>query len=373
MRTCPFCGTENEPFFRFCLGCGEDLDKVFPPDKPAAAPAPAASPRREPSREIAAVRSEPQRPAPAAAGVGSPPLSRTNLRRPSTGLVIDPPPVVAPASELEVDLVVELPPDQSTVKSRAMPPAPAAARAPAAQPPSRRVRRRVATAALIQVFDNGSEELIADLAVAPLVIGRSEADYDPSEGPWDAIAGLLPFPDDDFMAPRHVGLFIDFDGVMVEPQPSTNSIFMQLTEPHPCNGRTLFRIGQQLLQFDRIDDLVRRGQARGTDNGLLGSPVPESAWGRLAQLITPTQFGEVHLLGGDQVRLGRERGDINFPSDLFVSGLHAALRWRDGGVVLEDLGSSNGTYVQLTEPTRITTTTLILVGQQLFRIEISHS
>lgn len=366
MRTCPFCGTENEPFFRFCLGCGEDLDKVFPPAQ-VVAPEPT-PPRREPSREIATVRTEPARAA-AAAGIGSPPLSRTSMRRPSAGLTNDST-VETPAVAAPPEPVAEPTPVPTATQRAEGQPAP---RRDVAPPQSRRVRRRVATASLIQVFDNGNEELVAELGSTPLVIGRSEDPWDASEGPWDTSSTVFAFPDDDFMGPRHVVLFVDFDGVMVEPLPTTNGVFVQLTEPHFCGTRAVFRIGQQLLQIDRIDELARRATLRSGDAGLLGSPIPDSAWGRLAQLITPTQFGEVHLLGGDQVRLGRERGDINFPSDLFVSGIHAALRWREGGIVLEDVGSSNGTYVQVNEPGRISATTSILVGQQLFRIEINHS
>ena len=54
--------------------------------------------------------------------------------------------------------------------------------------------------------------------------------------------------------------------------------------------------------------------------------------------------------------LGRERGDILFPEDGYVSGLHCRLTWDGQRLFLTDLGSSNGTFVSdllITEPTRL--------------------
>ena len=58
-------------------------------------------------------------------------------------------------------------------------------------------------------------------------------------------------------------------------------------------------------------------------------------------------------LDADKVVIGRSRScDIRLREDT-ISRLHAALVWKDGGLVVEDLGSSNGTYlngVRVLEP-----------------------
>jgi uncharacterized RDD family membrane protein YckC len=58
------------------------------------------------------------------------------------------------------------------------------------------------------------------------------------------------------------------------------------------------------------------------------------------------RLGEVTFpLNTDKLVIGRSRScDIRLREDT-VSRLHAALVWRDGALVLEDLGSSNGTFV----------------------------
>ena len=58
----------------------------------------------------------------------------------------------------------------------------------------------------------------------------------------------------------------------------------------------------------------------GTD--VMGSPNP-GYWGRLALIVGRDQDGSAFPLFGDAVTLGRERGDILFPEDGYVSGQHA--------------------------------------------------
>src|SRR5580698_7526140 len=67
---------------------------------------------------------------------------------------------------------------------------------------------------------------------------------------------------------------------------------------------------------------------------------------------------------GDQVVIGREVGDLVIP-DPEMSRSHTRVRAVDGGVVIEDLGSTNGTFVnnvRITEPLRVTTNATIRTG-----------
>ena len=58
------------------------------------------------------------------------------------------------------------------------------------------------------------------------------------------------------------------------------------------------------------------------------------------------RLGEVtYALDADKVVIGRSRScDIRLREDT-VSRLHAAFVWQEGNLVIEDLGSSNGTYL----------------------------
>jgi pSer/pThr/pTyr-binding forkhead associated (FHA) protein len=68
--------------------------------------------------------------------------------------------------------------------------------------------------------------------------------------------------------------------------------------------------------------------------------------------------------------MGRERGDVLFPEDGYVSGLHCRLSWDGAKLFLTDLGSSNGTFVRLTGEADVRTGDVLLMGQQLFRIAL---
>jgi predicted component of type VI protein secretion system len=71
------------------------------------------------------------------------------------------------------------------------------------------------------------------------------------------------------------------------------------------------------------------------------------------------------------VHLGRERGDILFSEDGYVSGLHCRVaREEDGNVYLTDVGSSNGTFARLGAEYPLQAGDVLLMGQQLFRVDM---
>jgi hypothetical protein len=76
-------------------------------------------------------------------------------------------------------------------------------------------------------------------------------------------------------------------------------------------------------------------------------------------------------LEGDVV-IGRSDGDLTIP-DTEISRRHAVIRPTNGGVVIEDLGSRNGTFVdgrQITEPVTVRTGVRIQLGGSELRLEL---
>jgi len=228
---------------------------------------------------------------------------------------------------------------------------------PDVAPPSpKRAAGAKPKARLVIILEDGTDGSILDLSPDTTVVGREGVD--------------ISFPHDDFLAKRHAE-FAFIDGALyLRPLESTNGVFLQVHQEVELDNGDVFRIGQQLLCFEMLSMVASslaidpKGQAIP-----LGSPVPEGAWGRLGQLIAPEALGSVYLLGGNEVYLGRERGDITFPGDGFVSGLHAQISMRNGRCFLKDLGSSNGTYLRLSKSTAVRRGMLVLAGQQLFRVE----
>ncbi len=80
--------------------------------------------------------------------------------------------------------------------------------------------------------------------------------------------------------------------------------------------------------------------------------------------------GGVYPVEGERTDVGSREGDIVLREDPYLSARHARIERRGDTFVLLDLGSLNGIYVRLREPTLLTDGDMILIGQQVLRFEI---
>ena len=174
------------------------------------------------------------------------------------------------------------------------------------------------------------------------------------------------FDGDAYLSPRHAMFVLNAAGLVVSDLHSLNGVFIKLTDEEEIASGTIFRIGQELLRFDMIQPPAPLED--GTE--ILGSPNP-GFWGRLVVIVGRDVDGSAFPLFGDAVVLGRERGDILFPEDGYVSGTHARISFRDGRVYLADLGSSNGTFLRIGGERPLPSGSFLLMGQQLFKVVYS--
>ena len=137
-----------------------------------------------------------------------------------------------------------------------------------------------------------------------------------------------------------------------------------MTQEEELRPGQVLRIGQELLRFDSIDP--PEPLADGTE--VMGSPNP-GYWGKITVVIGKDTDGSAYPLLGESISLGRERGDVVFPEDGYVSGLHCRIHSEVGHVFLTDIGSSNGTFVRVSNESYVPQGTFVLMGQQLFRAE----
>jgi FHA domain len=76
---------------------------------------------------------------------------------------------------------------------------------------------------------------------------------------------------------------------------------------------------------------------------------------------------------GDEITIGRAATcTIGMPDDSFVSQLHARVYREAGLAMIEDLGSTNGTYVngkRLTAPEQVTKGDRVQIGSTVFEVE----
>lgn len=88
---------------------------------------------------------------------------------------------------------------------------------------------------------------------------------------------------------------------------------------------------------------------------------------RLAVLGETGEVEQTYTLDRGEAVIGRGDADIRFEDDHYLSPLHARVEMREGQLWLRDLGSRNGSWVFIAEPTRLMDGDLVLVGSQILR------
>lgn len=136
----------------------------------------------------------------------------------------------------------------------------------------------------------------------------------------------------------------------------------------------------------RSDLFGRRVQAP-TQQAVVPAPAPappapaaasqKRGWGRRRRLPTTLRITKGNQAGltmelGDQVKIGRSTDCQLILDDDYVSTRHARIYRTDRGYLVEDLGSTNGTYLnneRLSAPTSFTPTDTLRIGRTLLVVE----
>jgi len=396
MTVCNRCGKENQDHYKFCLGCGAELtaapkpgadmammktmmaDTGGPPGGPLAGlpmarggvGSPVGGPAMPPSAPQAMPRSsasampgmppagplggpgmgpggpamppamqQPMGPPPGVPGFSpgfSPPAAPSMRRCPSCGSDVPPSFRFCGTCGFRMDEA------SSPMPMPQMPPM-----GPAPGPAMGLPRTRLS---MTLIRPDGTEGGTHDLRPGENKLGRSFGSV---------------FENDGYLSPIHAQLDIRSGGAVIRDLDSLNGVFVKMTQEEELASGQIIRIGQELLRFELI--AAPEPTADGTE--LMGSPNP-GYWGKLTVIIGRDITGAAFPLLGDSCTLGRERGDINFPDDGYVSGLHARVTLRDGRVFLADLGSSNGTFIKVNGERSVGNESFVLLGQQLFRLNL---
>jgi pSer/pThr/pTyr-binding forkhead associated (FHA) protein len=214
---------------------------------------------------------------------------------------------------------------------------------------------RSAGARLVAVRRDGSDGPSFPITSEQFDIGRSEAD--------------LLF-EDPHLAARHARITYKQGQYLLTPLEVRNGVYVQVHQGVDLvDGDTLL-IGKQVLRFEVPSDVERTARPA-LEHGvvLFGTPA-KAAWGRLRQLTAAGTTRDVYHLTRSDVVLGREQGDVVFSDDEFLSRRHAQIQFRSGRVTLQDLGSSNGTFVRLRGQHLLVPGALVRMGDELLRFEV---
>jgi pSer/pThr/pTyr-binding forkhead associated (FHA) protein len=374
---CPRCSKENQDHYKFCLGCGAELPRdaakkdfvarassTDPPAAPIRAPAPplaaaasaassaAPEPRYDRNMQFAATQQGDVSvlPHPPVGGAASAPASRA--------VAPSPPAAGGPAVHNCPACGNPVPPDfkfcgtcghrLGGTGGNA-----SAAAAPAASPQVSAVPQPGAAARGQRVLSkpDGSEGASFGLADGPTPVGRS--------------SGRL-FAGDAYLSPKHATFLLGPRGCTVRDEQSLNGVYVKIARDKPVriSHGDVFRIGQEIIRYEAI---APTQSIDGVEP--MGSPNP-GFLGRICLVIGRQSSGNVHVIAPDGMHIGRERGDVIFPEDGYVSGLHCRIHHDGSSVVLTDVGSSNGTFLRVRGETTVQNGDLLLLGQQLFRLAV---
>ena len=392
MIVCPKCGKENQDHYKFCLGCGNELPRDTGGGRGFRSPTPTANPMPESGRGSAVPGGIPpaiSQPGPfAPVSPGPFPPAQQPFAPPPQAFA--PPPVAAPISApgpmgvgpiSRPPAAPAMPPtcpqcaspnprntrfcltcgfDMGTVaQAPAQPPAYAPevmAEAPtppipAPQSMPQAPRAAVERARLVLIRPDGTEGGHHSLLEGDSTVGRDSGGV---------------FSNDPFLSPRHASFTVGGGGVTVRDEGSLNGIYIRIERQQPVelHDGDVFRIGQEILRFEAFHPLPR--QSDGTER--IGAEA-DGLVGKIVLVTGRESFASAFPVPVTGLYLGRERGDILFPEDGYVSGLHCQLAVNQGRLTVTDVGSSNGSYVRLHGPRAVRNGDFLLLGQQLFRVQ----
>lgn len=360
MIACPKCSKDNQDHYKFCLGCGAELPRDAAPKK-------FTSPGTPPSGVERGVQRIIDEPTDHGHQASSPPLQVMQAAPVATAA--PPAPAVAPEAPPAAPSAPSAGADGGGVDcpecghhnapsnrfcaecgfKMAAAPRPAAGSPAAAAP----VEARPSTirASLTVLRADGTDAGVFMLPDDAVTVGRDSGGV---------------FAGDSYLSPKHATFLQNAGALFVKDEGSLNGVYRRLEKDAPVELKagSHFRVGQEIL---RIEPLQKSDAADGVER--FGSP-GSGYVGRVALVIGRDATGNAFPIPETGLYLGRERGDVVFPEDGYVSGLHCKISVTDGKIFLTDLGSSNGTFVRLLGESPLAAGQILLMGQQLFRVSL---
>jgi pSer/pThr/pTyr-binding forkhead associated (FHA) protein len=382
---CPLCGSGNQPNLRFCVSCGHLLARAAPPPAPDLAPiAPArvvdlgAPPAPSRQRLCPRCRGNSDSSAQFCRFCGASLADAVEIAVTPPADVTQTPAMRSPKS---------VPPASSRARSRPPP-------APAVSPDPLR-----STATMHSPTPNGPRLVLVarDGGEGPTYPLGETTDLGRAEG-------HVVLADDRYVSPRHARIARRGGVYFLRDLASTNGIFVRIPFERPFDhdgsrheapplevpsgdagnasegargvvlaDQDLFLVGQQVLKFEVVKD-AEEGFGVASDGGTLVFGTPTAPrYARLCQRTVEGVARDVFYVRKIETVIGRESGDVVFTDDPFLSRRHAVVRVQNAPVrrfTLTDLGSSNGTFLQIRQEVRLRNGDHFRIGQQLFRVDL---
>ncbi len=210
-------------------------------------------------------------------------------------------------------------------------------------------------AKLILIRGEGIEGLSYHLNATEHVAGRKQA--------------AILFPEDNYLSAKHATFVYRENVLYLRDDASHNGTYIRLREPRLLEHGAEILVGEQLLKVEILN--LRREYPMREDTLMYISP-PKDYRFRLVQVLRGGRSGAAFCSVNNDVLIGREGCDMNFPQDRYMSRKHSRFTWADGRVRVEDSGSKNGTFARIRAEERLHDGDYIQFGSELMRVEINQ-
>jgi class 3 adenylate cyclase/pSer/pThr/pTyr-binding forkhead associated (FHA) protein len=187
--------------------------------------------------------------------------------------------------------------------------------------------------------------------------------------------GQIALTDDPLVAPQHARFTQLGEGVYVEDLGSSPGVYLWVREPHRLKNGDIFQIGRERLRFVACVENSPAAQSVSPDRTavLVAGPGNFGPVAALVRLDSNDQEMERYELRSAETSFGRSKGTYTFPNDPYLSTIHARIRIHQDQYILEDLGSTNGTFARIRKRALARDGDTVMIGRQLLRVLAERS
>ncbi len=176
------------------------------------------------------------------------------------------------------------------------------------------------------------------------------------------------FPEDDWLSPRHANFIYRGDKLVVRDEGSLNGVYVRVRGTVPLTTGSHFLCGEQVF---RLDATPKDTSGPDPDQTFFYSSPKRPSPFRITQILAGGLDGMVFCARDNVARIGREDADMNFPTDIYMSGNHARVEAQGSNFTLTDEDSRNGTYVRIQGEKELSHGDYLFLGRQLLRVEMT--
>lgn len=175
--------------------------------------------------------------------------------------------------------------------------------------------------------------------------------------------------EDPTVSPKHATFAYRGESLEVTDKGSLNGVYVRIRGPRPLQDGDWFRVGGQYFRFD----LLPQDETFPTEDGTLLSTSPRRAGSfRVLQILDGGKTGLSSTTSSDELSFGGQGATVVFTADPYLSNEHARIaRNPSGGFSIEDLGSTNGTFVRVKGSEPLENGDLVYLGNTLIRVDVT--